>query len=222
LSIAAVHNRAAIEPGAEMREADKMGSKIFTVAFAIASFLPACCSGFAAEPFQYTAVVRGGKKVGELTPGISTLEDVIKMFPAAPPNYPGNPRPPINYPEVKIGKFEPQPTAVYNPPRSSYALFFDENHKLVIIEDARPPLAGTGPQEIHRRYPMLKDTGNDENVIELQGQIRPCVVMMVLFEAKTRKVTKVAYVYTCPTSGSQTTRRNRLAPQDENRVAAAR
>ena len=205
-----------------MREAEGMGSKLFMVVLAIASFLPACCSGFAAAPFQYTAVVRGGRKIGELTPGISTLDEVIKMFPAAPPNYPGNPRPPINYPEVKIGKFEPQPSTVYNPPRSSYALFFDENQKLVIIEDARPPLAGTGPQEIHRRYPMLKDTGNDAHVIELQGQIQPCVAMMVLFEAKTRKVAKVAYVYICPTTGSQTTRRNGFAPDDGNRLAAAR
>jgi hypothetical protein len=199
-----------------------MGSKLLIMLPAIAAFLASCCSGFSTEPFRYSAVLRGGRKVGDLTPGISTLNDIIKMFPAATRDYPGNPRPPVNYPEVKIGKFEPQPTIVYNPPDSSYALFFDDNQKLVILEDARPPLVGTGPREIHRRYPMLKDTGNDEHVIELQGQLQPCVVMMVLFKAQTRKVTKVAYVYTCPTTESQTTRRDETSPDAENRLASVR
>jgi hypothetical protein len=47
-------------------------------------------------------------------------------------------------------------------------------------------------------------------VIELQGQIEPCIVMMVLFSAQTRKVTKVAYAFTCPTTGSQSTRRDEI------------
>ena len=184
--------------------------------------LIAYCSGITAEPFKYSAVLRSGRKVGELMPGISTLDDARKMFPPAAADYPGNPRPPVEYPEVKIGKFEPRPTTVYNPPESSYALFFDDNQKLVILEDARPPLAGIGPREIHRRYPMLKDTGNDEHVIELQGQLQACVVIMVLFKAQTRKVAKVAYVYTCPTTESQTTRRDEMVPAAEGRLAALR
>lgn len=197
-----------------------MGSKLFMIITAFAVLLTACCSGIAAEPFRYSAVLRSGRKVGDLMPGISTLDDARKMFPAAAADYPGNPRPPVDYPEVKVGKFEPHPTTVYNPPESSYALFFDDNQKLVILEDARPPIAGTGPREIHRRYPMLKDTGNDEHVIELQGQIQPCVVMMVLFKAQTRKVSRVAYVFTCPTTESQTTRRDEIVPAAEGRLAA--
>ena len=110
---------------------------------------------------------------------------------------------PTGFPEVKIGKVVPEPTTVYNPPKTSYALFFDDNDKLVIIEDAHPPLAGLGPEAVHKRYPKLKGTGHDEKVIELQGQIEPCIVMMVLFSVETRKVTKVAYAFTCPTSGSR-------------------
>jgi hypothetical protein len=166
----------------------------------------------AEEPFHFSAVLRSGKKVGDLMPGLSSLADVVKMFPAAPPDYPGNPRPPIGFPEVKIGKVQPEPATVYNPPETSYALFFDDNDKLVIIEDAHSPLAGLGPQAIHRRYPELKSTGHDKRVIELQGQVEPCIAMMVLFSAETRKVTKVAYAFTCPTSGSETTRRDPLSP----------
>jgi hypothetical protein len=162
----------------------------------------------AAEPFHYPAVLRSGKKIGELVPGLSGLDDVVKMFPAAPDDYPGNPRPPATFPEVKVGKVAPEPSTVYNPPGSSYALFFDDNDKLVIIEDAHSPLAGLGAEAVHKRYPMLKDTGHDERVIELQGQVEPCIVMMVLFSAKTRKVTKIAYAFTCPTAGSQSTRRD--------------
>lgn len=168
----------------------------------------AAAPAFAAEPFHYPAVLRNGKKIGDLVPGLSGLDDVVKMFPAPPHDYPGNPRPPASYPEAKIGKVQPEPSTVYNPPGSSYALFFDDNDKLVIIEDAHSPLAGLGADALHKRYPMLKDTGHDERVIELQGQVEPCIVMMVLFDAETRKVTKIAYAFTCPTSGSQSTRRD--------------
>ena len=71
--------------------------------------------------------------------GLSALRDVVKMFPAAPQDYPGNPRPPAGFPEVKIGKVQPEPATVYNPPETGYALFFDDNDKLVIIEDAHSP-----------------------------------------------------------------------------------
>jgi hypothetical protein len=180
---------------------------------AMASVLAFAASpALAAEPFHFPAVLQSGKKVGDLIPGVSSLSDVVKMFPAAPPNYPGNPRPPAGFPEVKIGKVQPEPAIVYNPLETSYALFFDDNDKLVIIEDAHSPLAGLGPETIHQRYPKLKDTGHDERVIELQGQVEPCIAMMVLFSAQTRKVTKVAYAFTCPTSGSQTTLREAVPP----------
>jgi hypothetical protein len=175
----------------------------------------------AVEPFHFPAVLRSGKKVGDLVPGISALKDVVKMFPAAAQDYPGNPRPPAAFPEVKIGKVQPEPATVYNPPQTSYALFFDDNDKLVIIEDAHPPLAGLGPETIHQRYPKLKGTGHDEHVIELQGQVEPCLVMMVLFSAATRKVTKVAYAFTCPTAGSESTRRDEIPSRLRPNIVAA-
>ena len=185
---------------------------IAVIVYGVIAAMPAS----AAEPFHFAAILRSGKKIGDLVPGLSALNDVVKMFPAAPQDYPGNPRSPAAFPEVKIGKVEPQPTTVYNPPGTSYALFFDDNDKLVIIEDAHPPIAGLGPEAVHKQFPKLKDTGHDEQVIELQGQTEPCIVMMVLFSAATRKVTKVAYVFTCPTSGSQSTRRDEI-PADSNR-----
>jgi len=172
----------------------------------------AALPALAAEPFHFPAVLRSGKKIGDLVPGLSALGDVLKMFPAAPQDYPGNPRPPAGFPEVKIGKVQPEPATVYNPPETSYALFFDDNDKLVIIEDAHSPLAGLGPEVVHQRYPKLKGTGHDERVIELQGQVEPCIAMMVLFSAETRKVTKVAYAFTCPTSGSRAARRDEISP----------
>src|ERR1700737_1460957 len=155
----------------------------------------AATPAIAVEPFHFPAVLRSGKKVGDLVPGISALKDVVKMFPAAAQDYPCHPRPPAR---------------LYNPPQTSYAVFFDDNDKLGIIEDAHPPLAGLGPETIHQRYPKLKGTGHDERVIELQGQVEPCVVMMVLFNAATRRVTKVAYAFTCPTAGSESTRRDEI------------
>ncbi len=181
---------------------------VIILAFIVPAF--AVPPALAAEPFHFPAVLRSGKKIGDLVLGLSALADVVKLFPAAPQDYPGNPRPPAGFPEVKIGKIQPEPATVYNPPETGYALFFDDNDKLVIIEDAHSPLAGLDPEVIHKRYPKLKDTGHDERVIELQGQIEPCIVMMVLFSAQTRKVIRVAYAFTCPTSGSQSTRREEI------------
>jgi hypothetical protein len=210
----------AIERTLKMRQASSMRINLrcrprtVSIVLALLPILAAVAElpALAAEPFHYPAVLRSGKKIGDLVPGLSALADVVKMFPAPPQDYPGNPRPPAGFPEVKIGKVQPEPATVYNPPETSYALFFDDNDKLVIIEDAHSPLAGLGPEAIHRRYPKLKDTGHDERVIELQGQIEPCIVMMVLFSAQTRKVTRVAYAFTCPTSGSQSTRRDEIPP----------
>ncbi len=176
----------------------------------------------AAEPFRFPAVLRSGRRVGELVPGVTSLDDAIKMFPAAPPGYPGNPRPPISFPVAKLGEVPPAPKLVFNPPESAYALFFDANDKLVIIEDARSPLRGLGPRVVHQRYPKLKDMGHDERVIELQGQVQPCVVMMVLFDAATRKVSAVAYAFTCATGTSQTTMRDAHGPLACRAPTAAR
>jgi hypothetical protein len=190
-----------------------MLAAVIPPAFALLAFAilaSGAWTALAAEPFHLPAVLRSGKKIGDLVPGLSALDDVVKMFPVAPQEYPGNPRPPVGFPEVKIGKVEPEPATVYNPPETDYALFFDDNDKLVIVEDAHSPLAGLGPEAVHHRYPKLKGTGHDERVIELQGQIEPCIVMMVLFSIQTRKLTKVAYAFTCPTSGSESTRRDEV------------
>ena len=193
------------------------GPTLAAITLAFILTFAAVWPALAAEPFHFPAVLRSGKKIGDLVPGLSALDEVVKMFPVAPQDYPGNPRPPVGFPEVKIGEVRPEPATVYNPPESNYALFFDDNDKLVIIEDAHSPLAGLGPKVVHQRYPKLKGTGHDERVIELQGQIEPCIVMMVLFSAQTRKVTKVAYAFTCPTSGSESTRRDELLPYSHRR-----
>lgn len=193
------------------------GPTLAVITLALILAFTAAWPALAAKPFHFPAVLRSGRKIGDLVPGLSALDDVVKMFPAAPQDYPGNPRPPVGFPEVKIGKVQPEPATVYNPPETGYALFFDDNDKLVIIEDARSPLAGLGPEVVHQRYPKLKGTGHDERVIELQGQIEPCIVMMALFSAQTRKLTKVAYAFTCPTSGSESTRREELPPYSQRR-----
>src|SRR5690242_4111022 len=120
----------AIERTLKMRQADSMGimrrrprigpivlaSRSRLGALALTSILLVAATAWAAlagEPFHYTAVLRNGKKIGDLVPGLSTLADVVKMFPAAPRDYPGNPRPPAGFPEVKIGKVRPEPSTVY-------------------------------------------------------------------------------------------------------------
>src|SRR6478672_2486047 len=60
---------------------------IFAIAV-IADAVIAAMPASAAEPFHFPASLRSGKKIGDLVPGLSALNDVVKMFPAAPQDYP--------------------------------------------------------------------------------------------------------------------------------------
>jgi|GEM_PF-4863054 len=87
------------------------------------------------QPFIFQAVLTDGSKAGNLILGQTTAKQAVKMFPETPFSYEGNPRSAQGYPTVKVVKIKPKPTVVFNLFATMYALFFDDNNKLVIINE---------------------------------------------------------------------------------------
>lgn len=152
------------------------------------------------QSFAYPAVLTDGRAVGNLILGQTTLEQAVRMFPAGPRGYEGNPRPPRGFPEAKIGQVSPKPNLVYNPWMTIYRLYFDVNLRLVIILDGgKSRLRGQSQQELQRQYPQIIETYRDPLEYEMQVEVQPCVTLMVLISARGNTVGDIAYVFTCAT-----------------------
>jgi hypothetical protein len=134
--------------------------------------------------------------VGEVVLGETTLRDALKQF---PPTYgEGAPRRPRGFPAVRAGEVQPQPARVFNPSKTMYALFFDRNERLVVFQELGDELEQQPVADVLSKYPALRETRRLKGERELQGEIAPCVVLMLLVDDDDR-VTGVAYAYTCPT-----------------------
>ncbi len=146
--------------------------------------------------FVYPAV-RDGRPAGDLVPGRTTLEGAQKMLPAAPG---AGPQKPEGFPEVRVGKVPPQPVTIYEPDRTDYGLLVNAAGLLVMIEDHRPPIAGMSRADLLRKYPALKETDKAVDALEMQGEIAPCIGMIVLLGEPDEKVEETAFAYTCAPS----------------------
>lgn len=180
---------------------------IATLMFRLASVGALGIVGAQVQPFAYPAVLVDGRSMGDLILGQTTLEEAIRMFPSAPPGYEGNPRSPRGFPQAKIGQVSPKPRLVYNPWMTLYLLYFDANHRLVIVVDGgKSRSRGLSRQEMMKQYPDLKETQRDSNSpeYEMQVEIQPCLTLMLLISASNNIVGDIAYVYTCPTQSWQT------------------
>jgi hypothetical protein len=134
--------------------------------------------------------------VGEVVLGETTLRDAIGLF---PPTYgEGAPRRPRGFPAARAGKVQPEPVQVFNPFKTMYALFFDRNDRLVVFEELGDEFEQQPVSDLLSKYPTLRETQRLKGERELQGEIAPCVVLMLLVDDDDR-VTSVAYVFTCPT-----------------------
>jgi hypothetical protein len=158
----------------------------------------------AEQTFRVPAYLVDSTRVGDLILGETTLEEALKMFPQSSGDYEGNPRAPHGFPPVKVGRKAPLPVQVYNPWKTMYALFFDENDKLVIIQDMDPPVKGLSEDEVVRSlifFPELKETDRQEGFYEMQGEMsnEPCIVLLLMFHDITNTVTQSAYAFCCDT-----------------------
>jgi hypothetical protein len=134
--------------------------------------------------------------VGDLVLGETTLEDAVRLFP--PTLGEGSPRRPQGFPVARAGKFQPKPVRVFNPYRTMYALFFDRNDRLVILQEIGDELEQQPVADLLSKYPVLRETQRLRDERELQGEIARCVVLMLLVDGDDR-IQSAAYVYSCPT-----------------------
>jgi hypothetical protein len=136
------------------------------------------------------------RRVGEIVLGETTLQDAVGLFP--PTRGEGSPRRPHGYPVARIGKVQPEPVRVFNPYQTMYALFFDRNDRLVILQELGDEFEQQPVADLLAKYPVLRETRRLTNERELQGEIAPCVVLMLHVD-RDDLVQAVAYVYSCST-----------------------
>lgn len=145
------------------------------------------------KPFVFNSVLTNGKKAGELVLGRTTFHDVLRMFPAPPfSDYDGELRPaggpfPEGYPEIKY---------VYNPWQTMYALFFDEDKKLVMVSELYE-LGSLTEKELFKKYPGLTETSSTINSIEYRGELQECASLIANVEPSGHTVEQLAFAHTC-------------------------
>lgn len=144
-------------------------------------------------PFVFNSVLINGQKAGELVLGRTTFHDTLRMFPAPPfSDYDGGLRPadgplPEGYPEIKY---------VYNPWQTMYALFFDEDKKLVMVSELYE-LGSLSEKELLKRYPGLMETSSTVNSIEYRGELQECTSLIANVEPSGRSVEQLVFSHTC-------------------------
>ncbi len=150
-----------------------------------------------AGPFTLTARRADGSVAGALVLGETTFDGAKRLLPPATGD--GAPAAPEGFPHVRVGAVAPAPTLAYTAANAPYELYFDAARRLVLVQDHRTELAGLSTDELAKRYPQLHETERDVDALELQGEIAPCVALLVLVGQPGAKVEDAAYAYTCRT-----------------------
>lgn len=141
------------------------------------------------------------KHVGDLVLGKTTLSQAEDIYPKAgsPDTYEGRPRKPKGHPEPKLGEVSPKAKLVFNPWLSNDVLYFDKNNRLVIFEEFFPVYQGHTVAEVGKIYPGLRKTDTLDGYYELQTEITPCAVLMLLVKEGADEIDMSAFAYTCKT-----------------------
>ncbi len=150
-----------------------------------------------AGPFSIAARRADGSVAGSLVLGETTFDGAKRVLP--PASGEGAPAAPEGYPQVRVGAVAPAPTLAYTAANAPYELYFDAARRLVLVQDHRTDLAGLSTDELAKRYPQLRETERDVDAVEMQGEIAPCVALLVLVGQPGAKVEDAAYAYTCRT-----------------------
>jgi hypothetical protein len=146
-----------------------------------------------ARPYVFKSALTSGKKTGEIVLGRTTFEEVQKMYPAPPfADYDGALRP------AEQSAFEGSPSIkyVYNPWQTMYAIFFDEQKRVVMISELYE-LGALTEKELLKKYPGMLETDSGQGSIEYQSEIEECTAVIASVETAGRTVEQISYAYTC-------------------------
>ena len=114
------------------------------------------------QAFITPAVLMGGKKVGDLILGQTTLKQALQIMPPWP-GYPPKPLPREAFEEGepgllerlgKVGEILKRAKKGYNPMKAMYILIFDKNEKLVIVQ--RDFLDKEEKEEVEKIYDQYR------------------------------------------------------------------
>lgn len=141
------------------------------------------------------------KHIGDLVLGKTTLTQAESIYPksSSPKSYEGRPRKPKGHPEPKLGEVSPKAKLVFNPWLSNDALYFDKNNRLVIFEEFLPVYKGHTVAEVSKIYSGLRKTDTVDGYNEMQTELTPCAVLMLLVNEDEDEIDMSAYAYTCKT-----------------------
>lgn len=146
-----------------------------------------------ARPYVFKSALTSGKKTGEIILGRTTFEEVQKMYPAPPfEDYDGALRPagqsaPAWSPLIKY---------VYNPWQTMYAVFFDEQKRVVMISELYE-LGALTEKDLLKKYPGMVESDSGQGSVEYQTEIEECAALIASVETKGRTVEQLSYAYTC-------------------------
>jgi len=145
------------------------------------------------KPYVFKPSLTNGKKAGRIVLGKTTYEEVLRMFPAPPAaDYDGALRPagggaPGGLKSIKY---------VYNPYQTMYAVFFDENRRVVMVSELYE-LGALTEKELMRRYPGMSESDSSHGSIEYQAELDECTSVIATVEDKGRTVEQLSFAYTC-------------------------
>lgn len=146
-----------------------------------------------AKPYIFKTALTSGKKTGEIILGRTTFEEVQKMYPAPPfEDYDGALRP--AGPRVSGGA--PSMKYVYNPWQTMYAIFFDEQNRVVMISELYE-LGALAEKDLLKKYPGMVESDSGQGSVEYQAEIEECAAIIASVETKGRTVEQLSYAYTC-------------------------
>lgn len=146
-----------------------------------------------AKPYVFKSALTSGKKTGDIILGKTTFEEVQKMYPAPPfADYDGALRPAGQ--SASAGS--PSIKYVYNPWQTMYAIFFDEQKRVVMISELYE-LGAFTEKDLLKKYPGMVESDSGQDSVEYQAEIEECTTVIASVEAPGRTVEQLSYSYTC-------------------------
>lgn len=148
-----------------------------------------------ARPVPLNEPVRGGSwKDGELVLGKTTLSGARRMLSTDTSSARKIP----SERAWEVGGVTLRPRYSFDPGKSYYQLFFDDNERLIYMLDRneRPEITKV---DLLARYPRALRVQSSDSFEQFQVDVQPCVTLTALVDRKRNHVLQFGYAWTCRT-----------------------
>ena len=148
------------------------------------------------RPAAVRVRLAGGKVIGELVPGKSSVQEAQSLFERFAA---GMGKEKLNTTLFTIGSVSMVPKRLFSPPGTVHQLYFDDNGVLVILVDGSVAELPASGREFRLRFPDARETWRSIGSYELQHDLGPCVSLIAVFRTISDSPDSMAYGYRCPT-----------------------